>query len=249
MLHIALKVAQEFQDKNGITYVLDQMANLAYEVGNFQKAEKLFANVMQRLLSDGVKEDDIKIIHMSGKIAQMAAVQNNLDKAFQGFEWTLSKIESNAQFKENSEMYELWGLVKNWHAQSLMQASRFQEAKKAFLEAYEVFLKFHDEVSDEGVQLMNNLGVVYTELNDFDLAEKFLLKAVDISAHIPDFADTGVYHANLGLVYFKRGLYERARQFCSHAWKWGRRNNSDESMTQATYCLDQIKKAQIEHES
>lgn len=249
MLHIALKVAQEFKDKNGITYVLDQMANLAYEVGNFKKAEKLFTNVMQRLISDGTKEDDIKIIHMSSKIAQMAAVQNNMEKAFTGFEWVLKKIESNTAFRQDSELFELWGLTKNWYAQALMQANRFQEAKLAFLDAYGVFLHFRDEVSDEGVQLLNNIGVVYTELNELDLAEKFLLKAVDIAAQIPDFADTGVYHANLGLVYFKRGLYERARQFCSHAWKWGKRNKSEPSLTQATYCLDQIKKSQIENDN
>lgn len=222
------------------------MANLAYEVGNFQKAEKLFVNVMQRLISDGVKDDDIKIVHMSTKIAHMAASQNHIEKALQGYQWTLGKIESNLKFKEESELYELWGLTKNYYAQALMQAGRHQEAKLAFLDAYEVFLKFRDEVSDEGVQLLNNLGVVYTELNELDLAEKFLLKAVDVAKEIPDFADAGVYHANLGLVYFKKSLFERARQFCSHAWKFGRRNNSEVSMTQATYCLDQIKKAQIE---
>ena len=62
MLHVALKMAQDLQSKDGITYIYDVMANLALQVGDFKKAEKLFANVMQRLFADGFLEDHIKVI-------------------------------------------------------------------------------------------------------------------------------------------------------------------------------------------
>lgn len=52
MLHLALRMAQDMQSKDGITYVYDVMANLAMEREQFQKAEKLFADVMRRLLAD-----------------------------------------------------------------------------------------------------------------------------------------------------------------------------------------------------
>jgi tetratricopeptide repeat protein 19 len=243
MLHIALKLAQQLQDKDGITYVFDQMANLAYEVGNYEKAEKLFVTVMQRLIGDGVKEDDIRMIHMSSKLAQMAALQDHMDKAFQGFEWCLKKIEKNLEFQENSELYELWGLIKNQYAQALMQVGKYPEAKAAFLDAYEVFKKFRDDVSDEGIQLLNNLGVACTELNELDLAEDFLKRAVDMTTKIPDFADQGIYQANLGLVYLKKGMLERAKQFCKYAYNLGMKHDSKDSVAQASYCLDQIKKA------
>lgn len=61
MIHLALRMAQDLQDSEGITYCYDIMANLAMETEQYEKAEKLFVNVMQRLLRAGYKEDDIKV--------------------------------------------------------------------------------------------------------------------------------------------------------------------------------------------
>lgn len=61
MLHIALRLAQEQKNKDGITYVYDLMANLAMERSQFEKSEKLFVNVLQRLLSEGLLQDDLKV--------------------------------------------------------------------------------------------------------------------------------------------------------------------------------------------
>lgn len=61
MLHLALRMAQDLNHKDGITYIFDLMANLALECEQFSKAKKLFVSVMQRLMQDGYKEDDIKV--------------------------------------------------------------------------------------------------------------------------------------------------------------------------------------------
>jgi tetratricopeptide repeat protein 19 len=77
MLHIALKLAQEQQNYDGITYVYDLLANLAYEQGEYGKAEKLFLSVMQRLLSVGVPKTDNKVIHISLKLSNIYRIQKN----------------------------------------------------------------------------------------------------------------------------------------------------------------------------
>lgn len=61
MLHLALRMAQDIQSKEGITYVYDVMANLAMEREQFKKAEKIFADVMKRLLADGHSEESPKV--------------------------------------------------------------------------------------------------------------------------------------------------------------------------------------------
>lgn len=71
MLHVALRQAQSLQSYDGVTYVYDVMANLAFEVGDIKKSKKLFTSVMQRLLSTGTTENDVKIIHMSLKMAKL----------------------------------------------------------------------------------------------------------------------------------------------------------------------------------
>lgn len=61
MIHLALRMAQTMQHDDGITMCFDIMANLAYETEQFEKADKLFVAVLQRLLEKGVKQNDIKV--------------------------------------------------------------------------------------------------------------------------------------------------------------------------------------------
>lgn len=89
MLHIALRQAQTIQNEDGITYVYDVMANLAFEVGEYEKAEVLFKSVMQRILAAGTSQEDMKIIHMSLKMAKIFEFKRE-------FEWvTNSKSHEN----------------------------------------------------------------------------------------------------------------------------------------------------------
>ncbi|XP_050077983.1 tetratricopeptide repeat protein 19 homolog, mitochondrial [Anopheles maculipalpis] len=247
MLHLALKMAQDLQSKDGITYIYDIMANLAMEVGDFAKAEKLFVNVMQRLFSDGFLEDHIKMLHISSKIAHLAQLQGHLDKAAQGFEWTLAKLEEKLKQlgdDNGKEIRELWGITKNWYAQLLMESKRFAEAKQAFLQAYEAYTEIHGKLTEEGLTILNNLSVACSNLEDYASAERFLKEAISLAAQIPDLSEAGVYKANLGLLYLQQGLLRQASEFCTFAWRYGNQHKHEETVIQATYCLEQIKAMQ-----
>jgi len=71
MLHIALKMAQEQQSEEGVTYVYDVMANLAFDNDEYAKAEKLFVHLLQRLLASGMSQDDNKFLHINLKLAKV----------------------------------------------------------------------------------------------------------------------------------------------------------------------------------
>lgn len=186
MLHLALRMAQDLHSKDGVTYVFDVMANLAMERAEYKKAEKLFVSVMQRLLADGLKENDIKMLHISSKIAHMQTLQGALDRAKQGFEWTLSEIEKQTErLRTDNDLQELLGLTKDWwvkhkstyfisipsiqiqyrsYAQLLMQLGRFAEAKNNFVAALDVYTHIHGRDNPEVVSLLNNLAVVCTNV-------------------------------------------------------------------------------------
>lgn len=83
MLHLALRMAQDLNNKDGITFVYDVMANLAMDVKDYIKAEKLFVDVMKRIIGDGANQDDNRVLHISSKIAYIAHMQKNIEKAKQ----------------------------------------------------------------------------------------------------------------------------------------------------------------------
>ena len=77
MLHLALRQAQTTKNEDGITYVYDVMANLAFEVGEHEKAQKLFKAVMQREIAKGTPQDDLKIVTMSLKMAKILELKGD----------------------------------------------------------------------------------------------------------------------------------------------------------------------------
>ncbi|XP_058984064.1 tetratricopeptide repeat protein 19 homolog, mitochondrial isoform X2 [Musca domestica] len=113
ILHLALRMAQDLQSRDGITYVYDVMANLALEREQYEKAEKLFSEVMKRLLEEGYQEDNLKVIHISLKLANIAHHLGKVEKSMLGFNWTLPKIEKRAESNpDDVEIKEIFGLAK-----------------------------------------------------------------------------------------------------------------------------------------
>lgn len=114
MIHLALRMAQDIKHIEGITLCFDIMANLAMEMKQYEKSEKLFVAVIQRLFQAGTEQDDIKVLHISLKISQIAEYTGNYEKAEQGYKWVfdnlLRKYELN---KKDTDMYELIGLASN----------------------------------------------------------------------------------------------------------------------------------------
>lgn len=61
MAHLALRMAQDLQHYDGTTMCFDIMANLAEFLNQHKKAEKLYTEVLKRLLMNGVPQDDIRV--------------------------------------------------------------------------------------------------------------------------------------------------------------------------------------------
>lgn len=114
MGHLALRMAQEMQHYDGITFVYDLLGNLAYETNQFSKAEKLFETVLKRLLQKGVPQDDTRVLHLSLKVAQVVESQGGIDEANTNYIWTMKKLDEKLKRDpENEDLHELWGLANN----------------------------------------------------------------------------------------------------------------------------------------
>lgn len=242
MLHLALRMAQDLNSKDGITYIYDVMANLAMEVQDYVKAEKLFTDVMRRLLADGIDQNDNKILHISLKIAHMAHMQNQIEKAIQGFQWTLDEIEKKLKTVNDDDLLEMWSLAQNYYAQLLMDLKKFVEAEKYLTESYKIYTNIHGIVNREAIMMMNNLSVICLDLNEYTKAREYLEKAIETAKDIPDMLEVGVLQANLGLLYLRQGLVSQAKEICALAWRMGKKNSDDDTLKQADYCLEEIKK-------
>ncbi|KAL3282057.1 hypothetical protein HHI36_005257 [Cryptolaemus montrouzieri] len=239
LLHIALRLAQQQENEQGMLYCFDLMANLAFEQLNLDKAKKLFVTVLQILLSKGIKQDDLKVIHINLKLARICQLKAEIDNAGLGYEWCLEKIENHCEDNPDSQM--LYGVIQDWYAQFLLDKG---DTAKALIHLKEAFkscertMGAHDEKS---MLLLNDLGITSFRAGDMNSAQTYLTKGIDIGNHVEDQTHVGVLHANLGLVLLHQGIRKEAEKYCKEAWILGKKNENTETIEQANYCFDQIK--------
>lgn len=176
MLHLALRMAQDLQHRDGITYCYDVMANLALERDQLRKAHSLFVVVMQRLLQAGYATDDMKMLHISTKLAQVAAREGDAAKAELGFKWVLEQVDGRLKKLQAADgdgdgatLRELRGMTQDYYAQLLMRVGRYAEARRLFAAALEAYKTVHGEEDVDVVMLLNNLAVVCTNVSGIEM--------------------------------------------------------------------------------
>ncbi|XP_071440110.1 tetratricopeptide repeat protein 19 homolog, mitochondrial [Hetaerina americana] len=194
MLHLALKLAQQRQDQDGITYVYDLLANLALEKGELAKAEKLFVGVMQRLMTIGVKQDDNRIIHVSLKLAQMHSESGkdkggSSEKAEEGFRFCLERLQKKVKpgsAEENDEdTVLLLALAEEAYARFCLSQDRLVESQK-HLELAAAHLLHGIDLgtrSPDGelrtALMLNDLGSLCSLNGDQEAAVRHLARAIE----------------------------------------------------------------------
>ncbi|KRT79706.1 Tetratricopeptide repeat-containing protein, partial [Oryctes borbonicus] len=238
LLHVALRLAQQQQNQQGILYCYDLMANLAFNQLQLEKSEKLFVNVMQMLLSNGVPQDDLKVIHISLKLARICHLKAEGDRAELGYKWCLEKIEK--QKNDDIDAQTLYGVIQDWYAQFLLDRGDVKTSLIHLKEAYKTCCDLRGRKDSQSMLLLNDLGITCWRAGDLESAEDFLKQAIEIGSTMEDQSYVGIFLANLGLIYLQKGMFDIAKKYCKDAWTIGRKFNNTETVEQANYCFEQV---------
>jgi len=238
LLHLALRIAQQQQNEQGITYCYDLMANVAFNRYELDKAEKLFKSVLQRLLMGGTEQDDLKVIHISLKLARICHLKADEETADIGYNWCLNQIEKKTTELDAKVLY---GVIHDWYAQYLLDRGEVQKSLKHLKEAYNICAETKGKDTEQSMLFLNDLGTTNWRAGDLDTAQRCFTEAADIGKNLEDRTHVGVIHANLGLVYLERGIIAQAEKYCKEAWHLGKKFENNESIMHANYCFDQIK--------
>ncbi|CAD6216345.1 GSCOCG00004498001-RA-CDS, partial [Cotesia congregata] len=264
MLHVALRQAQTLGHFEGITYVYDVMANLAFQVGEIQKAKDLFKTVMQRLLSTGTDQNDTKIIHISLKVAKLFEQSGDIKTAEEGYKFCIENIEEHAiKNPTDEDILVLWAMSRDWYARMLLSESRLSEALENYQKAYQLCVKVYGNSHEQTVVLLNDLGTVYCLLGQHDRALGYLNDAIERGSglmnwvsiigtftlliliffisgiKLEDCQELSSVYVNLGNVYIKKSLYNQAKMACFEGLKRAKKNEDEACQEQANSCLDE----------
>ncbi|XP_015188120.1 PREDICTED: tetratricopeptide repeat protein 19 homolog, mitochondrial isoform X2 [Polistes dominula] len=243
MLHVGLREAQVLQDENAITYIYDLLANVAFETGQFRKAEDLFLLVIKRLFAQGISMEDVKVLHISLKLANIYEHTGDKEKAESGYQYCVENIPILLdKDPENKDILILLAMTYDWYAKMLESLGRYADAYKYLEQSYDICVKVHGKFHEQTVYLLNTLGVVSYLMQDYDKSIEYLTTAIEIGRALPDMVSLGLIHVNLGDAYLKKGLYAEAKKACTNGRIIAKSKEDNECLAEANICLENIKK-------
>ena len=255
--HEALSVLYQQESNGEITkkkalqakvYIFDSMANLALATRRVENAEKLFKDTLKGLLQLHYAQDDNAVIEITIKLAMCHALQNRPEEAEQGYKFCIdsmaSKLDNAHKMGKqgdevDADIIALTGMSYDAYTRFLLVQNRVHEAtemnEKAFSLAKEVFGDNHPQIA----LLLSDRATSFTMMGEYDLAEKYLQKAIKI-AHSVNSEDVSIYYCNLGVVLYELNKLNDAQAACKKAKSFAEKTGNKAAMTEAQSCLDKI---------
>lgn len=244
MFHIALKMAIDLGHEDAVTHIYILMANTALERGFVGQAERLFTDILKRLLANGEAQSSNAVVEISLKLAEIFLRNGNYVKAEQGFEFC-TKTQQLKVATEGTERSEdtlaLYGLSLDRRAQFLLGRGRLAEAEAEFNSAVEISRQVHGEKHEQTLVIQNSLATVLSLKGDhtksISLLTDLVSRAEETSCqYLPTFL------INRGIVQLRAGLGARAEADCSRARDEARSLQDVEVTDEALQCLSEIRK-------
>ncbi|XP_023509348.1 tetratricopeptide repeat protein 19, mitochondrial isoform X2 [Equus przewalskii] len=205
ILHDALRLAYESENKKAITYTYDLMANLAYIRGQLEDAEKLFKATMSYLLGGGTQQEDNAIIEISLKLASIYAAQNSNPL-----------ISFLVDEKANTRL--LLGMCLDAYAHYLLFSKQPSQAQRMYEKALQISEEILGERHPQTIVLMSDLATTLDAQGRFDEACVYVQRASDLARQI-EHPELHMLLSNLAAVLMHRERYAQAKEIYQEALK------------------------------
>uniref|UniRef100_A0A9L0I604 Tetratricopeptide repeat protein 19, mitochondrial n=1 Tax=Equus asinus TaxID=9793 RepID=A0A9L0I604_EQUAS len=229
ILHDALRLAYESENKKAITYTYDLMANLAYIRGQLEDAEKLFKATMSYLLGGGTQQEDNAIIEISLKLASIYAAQNRQEFALAGYEFCISTLEEKIEREkelaedilsvdEKANTRLLLGMCLDAYAHYLLFSKQPSQAQRMYEKALQISEEMLGERHPQTIVLMSDLATTLDAQGRFDEACVYVQRASDLARQI-EHPELHMLLSNLAAVLMHRERYAQAKEIYQEALK------------------------------
>jgi CHAT domain-containing protein/tetratricopeptide (TPR) repeat protein len=113
------------------------------------------------------------------------------------------------------------------HAVVAQELGDYETALKSSLKSMDYLSQMDFIDTLDLIYEYNNLGAIYNYLEDFQNAEKYYSKALDLSLEINNPLELGVSYNNLGIVFFRKEDYSQAYLYNNKALQEFKRNDGD----------------------
>ncbi|XP_052659067.1 tetratricopeptide repeat protein 19, mitochondrial isoform X2 [Harpia harpyja] len=229
VLHQALRLSHQSDNRKAIAYTYSMMANVAFMQGQLDNAEKLYKASMSYLLAGDAKEDDNAILEMSLKLASIYAAQKQHKLALAGYEFCILTLEEKiakqkdlpedvlrAEEKANTRL--LLGMSLDSYARYLLSINQLPVAQKMYEKALQISNDVQGETHPQTVILINDLATVLDAQGHYDEAYSYVKRAAELAKETQHPEEHMVLN-NLAAILMHKEDFLQAKQVYKEALK------------------------------
>lgn len=258
--HKALHIAQDEEDEERENQILNLLAANYFESGDFENAEKLFIDLMKRMIADGVEATAPPILELSLKLASIYS-RNPLahQKALKGFRFVINSLLENLEdilsqegdlnvddlTEERRDELALLGWSYDWFAKHLLAANDYNGAADMLQRALKISSQVLGPLHDQTLILLNDVGTTLAMNGSPEEGRRFIRKAVECAIKSQS-KELASFYVNLGLVNLKLLKLEEAKRYCEFSLELASKNrehyNSHEVIELSQSCLNEVER-------
>jgi tetratricopeptide (TPR) repeat protein len=205
LLHQALNLALEFNDRHSAANTYHELGIIAQEQRRFDQAEDLYRQALELRLEFNDRHSAADTYHNLGIIAQE---QRRFDQAEDLYRQALElKLEFNDRHSAANTYHHL-GIV-------AQRQRRFDQAKDLLHQALDIHLEFNDRHS--AATTYHQLGIVAQHQRHFDQADDLYRQALQFALELDDRHSAAKTYHQLGIVAQRQRRFDQAEDLYRQA--------------------------------
>jgi len=258
LFHAALRMAQDEGNDEQENLVLNLIATNYFESGDWESAEKLFIDLIKRMVARDISTTSPAILELSLKLASIYSKSKAThQKALKGFKFVINSLlhdlsdilldiddlDIQTLSDEKKDALALLGWSYDWFAKHLVNMNDYNGATDMFQRAMQISSKVLGQQHDQTLILLNDIGTTLAMNNEPEKGRNFIKKAVEGAIETQS-KELASFYVNLGLVNLKLRKFQEAKRYCEYSIELIRKNrdyhNSHDVIELSKSCLNEV---------
>ncbi|VEN57852.1 unnamed protein product [Callosobruchus maculatus] len=217
ILEMGIKICEEYQTYFAMSYMYDILASISFAMGNYNRAETLLVQVIEKMIQLGVPEYDTQIVDFKLRLSRIYSVKNENTLAEIGFRNCLRTQETKI---ENGDTSTKTGMLyinsMFWYSLHKVKNNEYKTAKKLIDDAYSYSTKIKGLSPYQEMIILYTLADLNTQMEEFDVALQNMQSAILLGKGIGSL-DLPKCYLKLGKIYIKLGSTSVAEHWLTEA--------------------------------
>lgn len=240
ILQMGVKICEDHQINFGLPQIYDILATMALAEGEIAKAESIMVTIIEKLVQNGMKEDDHYIVDFKLRLARIYSGYKDNELAEIGFKSCLNtqmdKLEKGDLTVRTSLLYMN---VLFWYGVHMIRNERYKDAKELLEKAHSYSHQIKGLSPYQEMVIMYTLSDLNLELGEPSAALDKMKSAILLGKGISS-VDLPRCYVKLAKIYATMGVYDQAKLAAEEAAKLARIFGKFDVLDDAKTILDDV---------